>query len=247
MAAFEGQIALVTGASSGVGKAITFGLAAESATLCLVGRHSERLQAVADSVRTMGPRVLSYQTDLTSDNEIRELTAEVRRDAGYLDMLIHSAGVISLGALECAPVKELDRQYEINVRAPYLLTQTLLPMLRSRQGQIVFINSSAGLNGKATAGQYAATKQALNAIADSLREEVNAEGLRVLSVFLGRTASPMQAAIHEMEDRPYYPERLMQPEDVAKVVINALSLPRTAEVTDIHIRPLKKFENKTLK
>jgi NADP-dependent 3-hydroxy acid dehydrogenase YdfG len=88
--------------------------------------------------------------------------------------------------------------------------------------------------------QYAATKHALKAIADSLREEVNAEGLRVLSVYPGRTASPMQAAVHEMEGRAYHPERLMQPEDVAAVVINALSLPRSAEVTDIYIRPLLK-------
>ncbi len=77
-------------------------------------------------------------------------------------------------------------------------------------------------------------------MADSLREEVNAEGVRVLSVYLGRTASPMQAAVHEMEDKTYQPERLMQPEDVAEVVINALSLPRSAEVTDIHIRPMVK-------
>jgi NADP-dependent 3-hydroxy acid dehydrogenase YdfG len=84
------------------------------------------------------------------------------------------------------------------------------------------------------------TQHALKALADSLREEVNAEGLRVLSVFLGRTATPMRMAIHRMENRTYHPESLLQPEDVAAVVMIALSLPRTAEVTDIHIRPLSK-------
>jgi NADP-dependent 3-hydroxy acid dehydrogenase YdfG len=113
-------------------------------------------------------------------------------------------------------------------------------MLIPRQGQIVFINSSAGLTAKAGAGQYAATKFALKAIADSLRAEVNALGLRVLSVYPGRTASPMQAAIYKMEGKAYNPERLLQPEDVAACVINALSLPRTAEVTDIQVRPLVK-------
>jgi NADP-dependent 3-hydroxy acid dehydrogenase YdfG len=104
----------------------------------------------------------------------------------------------------------------------------------------VFINSSAGLGAKAGVGQYAASKHALKAIADSLRAEVNALGLRVLSVFPGRTASPMQAAVHALEGKAYHPESLLQPQDVAAVVLNALSLPRSAEVTDISIRPLVK-------
>jgi NADP-dependent 3-hydroxy acid dehydrogenase YdfG len=91
-------------------------------------------------------------------------------------------------------------------------------------------------------GQYAASKHALRAIADSLRDEVNPDGVRVLSVFLGRTASPMQADIYRAEGRRYQPEQLMQPEDVAAVVINALSLPRTAEVTEVRMRPMRKAD-----
>ena len=113
-------------------------------------------------------------------------------------------------------------------------------MLKSRRGQIVFINSSLGLASKAEAGQYAAAKHALKALADSLRDEVNADAVRVLSVFPGRTATPMQAALYAKEGKAYHPEVLLQPEDVAAVVINALTLPRTAEVTEIRIRPLKK-------
>jgi NADP-dependent 3-hydroxy acid dehydrogenase YdfG len=101
----------------------------------------------------------------------------------------------------------------------------------------VFINSSVIMRTRANVGQFAATQHSLKAIADSLREEVNPDQVRVLSVFPGRTASPRQAIIHEMEGKPYHPERLMQPEDVAGVVINALSLPRSAEVTDISLRP----------
>ena len=102
------------------------------------------------------------------------------------------------------------------------------------------MNSSAGLTAKANAGQYAASKHALKAVADSLREEVNPSGVRVLSLFLGRTASPMQAAVHAMEARAYRPELLMQPEDVAAVAIHALTLPRSIEVTEISMRPLLK-------
>lgn len=240
MTSFTDQIAVVTGASSGIGKAIALSLAVQGTNLGLVGRKVESLEVIAESARKVAPRVLSYRADLTVEEDIRELAADLQRDFGCIDILVHSAGAISLGKIETAPVQDLDFQYRTNVRAPYVLTQSLLPLIRSRQGQIVFINSSAGLSGRANAGQYSATKHALKAVADSLREEVNADGLRVLSMFLGRTATPMQAALHELEGRPYNIHRLMQPEDVATVVMNALTLPRTAEVTDVSMRPLKK-------
>jgi len=239
MTVFKEQVAVVTGASSGIGKAIALGLAAQGAKLCLLGRKLDTLLAIAKSVET-SPQVVSYQVDLTLDEDIQKLNSRLVEDFGQVDLLIHSAGIISLGEMKTAPVENLDLQYRTNVRAPYALTQALLPMLIPRQGQIVFINSSAGLTAKAGAGQYAATKYALKAIADSLRAEVNALGLRVLSVYPGRTASPMQAAIYKIEGKAYNPERLLQPEDVAACVINALSLPRTAEVTDIQVRPLVK-------
>jgi NADP-dependent 3-hydroxy acid dehydrogenase YdfG len=238
--AFANQIAVVTGASSGIGKAIALGLAAQGATLCLIGRRIAALEAVAQSAGAAAPRVLSYLADLTRDKDIQALTACLQRDFGRLDLLVHSAGMISLGQIETAPVEDFDLHYRTNVRAPYALTQALLPMLRASRGQIVFINSQAGLNAGANMGQYAATKSALKALADSLREEVNAAGVRVLSVYPGRTASPMQAAMHAMEGKEYHPERLMQPEDTAAVVIQALSLPRSTEVTDIRLRPLRK-------
>jgi NADP-dependent 3-hydroxy acid dehydrogenase YdfG len=234
------QIAVVTGASRGVGKAIALGLAAHGAKVCLIGRRLETLRTVAESAQATASRVACYRADLTRDEDIGELAVDLARDFGTLDLLIHSAGVYSLGRIEAAPVKDFDWQYCTNVRAPYMLTQALLPMLRLRRGQIVFINSIAGKSAPANVGQYAATKHALKALADSLRNEVNADGVRVLSVYLGRTATPMQAAIYEMEGRTYHPEVLLQPEDVATVVINALTLPRTAEVTEISIRPLIK-------
>jgi NADP-dependent 3-hydroxy acid dehydrogenase YdfG len=240
MAVFVDQIALVTGASSGIGQAIALALAAQSATLCLVGRRVERLKAVAESLPATARRVECYRADLTQDYDIRALTARLERDFSALDLLIHSAGVYALGKIDAAPVEDFDSQYRTNVRAPYMITQALLPMLRARRGQIVFINSTAGARAPANVGQYAATKHALKAIADSLREEVNADGIRVLSVMLGRTATPMQEAIYEIEGKTYRPELLLQPEDVAAVVINALSLPRSAEVTEISMRPLIK-------
>ena len=162
------------------------------------------------------------------------------RDFGGIDILVHSAGMIFLGPVECAPAIELDVQIQVNFRAPCVLTKALLPMVRARRGQIVFINSSAGLDATANAAHYAATKHGLKGFADSLRDEVNSAGVRVLSMFLGRTATPMQAALHQQEGRAYRPELLIQPEDVVSVVVHALALPKTVEITDIKIRPFIK-------
>jgi NADP-dependent 3-hydroxy acid dehydrogenase YdfG len=240
MGIFTDQVAVVTGASSGVGLAIAKHLAAHGAILCLVGRNRENLDKAATEVRSLAAQALIYEVDLARTESIAAFVTRLRQDVGRMDLLIHSAGVIARGAIEGTPVEDFDRHYQTNVRAPYFLTQQLLPLLRTQHGQIVFINSSAALNARAGVSQYAATKSALKVVADSLREEVNADGVRVLSVFLGRTATPMQAALYDNDKKPYAPELLLQPEDVAAVVGNALSLPRTAEVTDIHIRPLQK-------
>jgi NAD(P)-dependent dehydrogenase (short-subunit alcohol dehydrogenase family) len=170
------------------------------------------------------------------------LAQGVLRLMGAVDVLIHAAGVHGVGTVHATPSAELDRHYHINLRAPYLLTRGLLGSLRSRRGQVVFVNSSAGVVARAGVGPYSASKHALRAIADSLREEVNPDGVRVLSVFLGRTATPMQEALHRAEGRAYRPERLLQPEDVAEVVEHLLALPRTAEVTDLHMRPLARWD-----
>lgn len=238
MSALTNKIAIVTGASSGIGRAIAIRLAAEGALLCLVGRNLEALEETRAIALLSAPKVTTYCADLTNDDDLRQLTYV--QGLGQVDVLVHSAGVFTMGKLANCAIADLDLQYRVNVRAPYLLTQALLPMLLANQGQIVFINSTAGLNARANIGQYAASKFALKAIADSLREEVNAAGVRVLSVFPGRTASPMQAAIYQMEGKAYQPDDLLQPEDVAAAVVNALILPRTAEITDINIRPCKK-------
>ena len=119
-------------------------------------------------------------------------------------------------------------------------TQYLLPLLKSKHAQVVFINSSATFNVTPGLSQYAATKHALKAVADSFRHEVNADGIRVLSVYPGRTASPMQESLFRKEGREYNPEVLVQPRDIAWIVIETLRLPRSAEVTDVHLRPMKK-------
>jgi NADP-dependent 3-hydroxy acid dehydrogenase YdfG len=121
----------------------------------------------------------------------------------------------------------------------------LLPALKRARGQIVFVNSSAALRASADNVLYASTKAALKALADGLREEVNRDGVRVVTIYAGRTATPMQASVHEFEGRTYEPELLMQPEDLAHLVLAALTLPATAEVTDLSVRPTAKPTHST--
>jgi NADP-dependent 3-hydroxy acid dehydrogenase YdfG len=234
------QTAVVTGASSGIGAAIALCLAEEGAKLHLIGRNLDALEAVAQRARKSSPKVQTYCTDLNADAELAKLQSDLNHDCDRLDILVHSAGVIALGPLESASLGDFDRQYRTNVRAPYALTQALLSMLRAHQGSVVFVNSSAGMNARASISQYSATKHALKAIADSFRAEVNPDGIRVLSVYPGRTASPQQAAIHQAEGKTYSPELLMQPADVARIIVDALKVHRTAEVTDISIRPMRR-------
>lgn len=240
MSSLKGQVAVITGSSSGIGKSIALELSKIEVQLCLLGRNPERLEVVAEMARKNSPLVKCYCVDLTKDEDVQKLPKKIGMDFEKIHMLVHSAGVIFLGKLEFSSVKDFDWQYKTNVRAPFLLTQTLLPMLRSGKGQIVFINSSAGLKAGVNNGQYAATKSALKAIADSFRNELNIEGIRVLSVYPGKTATAMQKAVFKMEGKEYKPEYLLQSENVAATVINALRMPRSAEITNIHIRPFLK-------
>jgi NADP-dependent 3-hydroxy acid dehydrogenase YdfG len=240
MESLKDQLAVVTGASSGIGKAIALSLAAHGAEVCLVARRKEQLESVAKQIQTLGSRGHACPADLTKDEEILALGEKVQREFGRANILVLCGGAIFHGALEKASIADFDLMYRSNLRGHYLMIQTMLPLLRKTAGQIVFINSSAGLRSPATAGQFSATQHAFRSLADSLRDEINGDGIRVLSVFPGRTATPRVAELFEREARAYRPELLLQAEDVAQMVTHSLRLPRTAEVTDISIRPMQK-------
>ncbi|AEB11299.1 SDR family oxidoreductase [Marinithermus hydrothermalis] len=233
---FSGKHAVITGASSGIGRAIALELAQRGAHLHLVGRDPTRLEQVAEAARAAGGTARVYRADLAEDAALEALARDLAA-LERVDVLVHSAGVVALGPVATAPVEKLDWQYRVNLRAPFALTQALLPALERARGQVVFINSGAGLRANAGWSQYAATKHGLKALADALRAEVAPRGVRVISVYPGRTATPMQAEVHRAEGRAYHPERFVQPEDVALEVLAALSLPARAVVTDLSIRP----------
>lgn len=235
------SVAVVTGASSGIGRAIALGLAAEGATVCLVARDTARLAEAEAEAQAAGARnAFAVRLDLTDEDDLERLAKRIDNGFGGPSILIHSAGLYVRAALENASIADLDALYAANVRAPYRLTQHMLPSLLRRKGDIVFINSTQGMTAGADVGQFAATQHALKAVADSLREEINDSGVRVAVLHVGTTATPRQEQIFAATGRRYAPERLLQPEDVAAAVLAVLRLPRTAEVTNLTIRPLQK-------
>jgi NADP-dependent 3-hydroxy acid dehydrogenase YdfG len=229
----------VTGASGAIGGAVARRLADEGVHLVLSGRDRLRLEQLAEDVSPCGVDVALVDLDLTSEGAIETL-AGVAEGAGGVDLLVHALGLYHAAPIAETPVAVLDRQLDVNLRVPYTLTRRLLGSLRRRQGQVVFVNSTVGRAAKGGLTPYAAAKHALRAVADGLRDEVNTDGVRVLTVYPGRTAGAMQEEVCRLAGEPYRPERLLQPDDVAAVVLCCLTLPRNAEVTELTIRPMRK-------
>jgi NAD(P)-dependent dehydrogenase (short-subunit alcohol dehydrogenase family) len=234
----ENMTALVIGASSGIGRATALALAKHKARVALVARRQSILD---DLVTKCGPLASAYVCDITDDGKIKEFAAKVQADFAQIDILVHASGIIKLGKTEDASVADFDAQFAANVRGPYLLTQLLLPSLRSASGQIVLVNSSitraSNTDGR---GAFAATQHALRSIADTLRDEVNGAGVRVTTVYPGSTATQRQVELFALAGKRYDPNRMLRPEDVAEALIFTLTIDRTLEITDLYLRPMLK-------
>jgi short-subunit dehydrogenase len=240
MVELKNKNALITGASSGIGEAIVNSLAEKGVNLCLIGRNVKKLTQIKERFKSLSIKIELYEADLSKEEELKGIADFFTSNFSTLDILIHSAGIISTGSTEQAPVIDLKLHLNINYVAPYIITQSLLPVMRKSKGQIVFVNSSAIQRPIGNLGQYSSSKYALKGLADSLREEINADGIRVTSIYPGKTASVMQKRLYHESNKPYQPEKLLQPEDIAITIRNILQLPMTAEITEIFIRPMQK-------
>ncbi|WP_182358505.1 SDR family oxidoreductase [Tomitella gaofuii] len=220
------RAALVTGASSGLGADIARELAADH-RLLLGGRDAPRLDALAAELPAAEP----WRVDLTSAAAVAGATARI--DA--LDVLVHSAGVCELGPIAESDTAQWRRTFEANVFAVVELTRALLPALRAAGGHVVLVNSGAGLRANPGWGSYAASKFALRAFGDALRQEE--PRLRVTSVHPGRIDTPMQRNIVASEGAEYDPRRFLASATVARAVGNAVRTPADAHPTEIVLRP----------
>jgi NADP-dependent 3-hydroxy acid dehydrogenase YdfG len=233
--ALTGRVAVVSGAARGIGLAVAEALHAQGAQVWLVARSAQALQAQADR---LGTGAVAHPADLTLEDACHRLVAEVLERSGRLDVLVHSAGTIHLGTVQDTPPAVLREQLESNVVSAYALVHAALPALLAAEGDVVVIGSSVGrLPGPAGKAHYAASQHALRAFTESLREEVNARGVRVALVLPGQTATERQERLHVEAGRAYAAERLLQPADVAAVAVGAVLLPRTAELTEVAVRP----------
>ncbi|MCL2384697.1 MAG: SDR family NAD(P)-dependent oxidoreductase [Alphaproteobacteria bacterium] len=225
-----GLISLVTGATSDIGTAISHALADDGIHVVASGRNHDKL------IHVMAGREGKIETisaDLTDPKGIETTVKPITSRFKRLDVLILGSGIYE----RSSDPDTFMRQFTANVHGPYALLQAVLPQLIGAKGLVVFINSTQGLAASPGVGQFAATQHAMRALADSLRAEVDPHGVRVTTIFLGRTATARQEAIFAMERRPYYPERLIQPRDVADLVISLVKLPRTSEIMEIRMRP----------
>lgn len=223
---------LITGAGSGIGAAVARRLTERGDELVLLARDAGRAKELAALHR--GARTLVG--DLSNPDRLSWAFGQQPMPE-RLDSLLHIAGVVELGRVGELTPKAWHFQLNANLIAPAELTRLLLPQLRVAQGHVLFVNSGAGLSASPEWSAYAASKHGLKALADSLRHEEHENGVRVTSVYPGRTASPMQAKVHQQEGKEYDASRWIDPESVATTILMALDLPRDAEVNDLTVRP----------
>lgn len=223
---------LITGAGSGIGAAVARRLLERGDELWLLARDAGRAKELA--ARYAGARTLVG--DLAEPERLSWALSHQELPE-RLDSLHHIAGIVELGPVGDMTPKIWNQTLAANLVSPAELTRLLLPQLRLARGHVVFVNSGAGLNAHGEWSVYAASKHGLKALADALRLEEHGNGLRVTTVYPGRTATPMQAKVHSQEGKEYEASRWIAPESVAMTILTAIDLPRDAEINDLTVRP----------
>jgi NAD(P)-dependent dehydrogenase (short-subunit alcohol dehydrogenase family) len=221
---------LLTGAGSGVGAVLADRLLERGDDLVLLARSPER----AHDLRADVPGATVLVADLADPEALETLPDQL---PDRLDSVVHAAGVVDLGPVADLSAAIWQEQLAVNLVAPAVLTRLALPALRDARGTVVFLNSGAGLSASPHWAAYAASKHGLRALADTLRAEEQEHGVRVSSIFLGRTATPMQEKVHAHEGKEYDADDWIDPSTVAGAIIGVLDLSADATLSDVTLRP----------
>ncbi|MEP7019488.1 MAG: SDR family NAD(P)-dependent oxidoreductase [Pseudonocardiales bacterium] len=244
----EGTVALVTGASSGIGAATATMLAGQGAAVALVARRRDRLDELAAAIVSTGARALVIEADATDEQQVRAAVAQTVAEFGRLDVVIANAGVMLLGPIVDAPVEEWTRMVQLNVLGLMYTTRAAMPHLLSaaeqdlrRVADLVLVSSVAGRVPRNGSGAYNATKHAVGAFGEALRQEVTQRHVRVSLVEPGAVATELAShnrpEIQEgMRERFANMERL-EADDIADAITYIVTRPRRMAVNEILIRP----------
>jgi NADP-dependent 3-hydroxy acid dehydrogenase YdfG len=244
----EGTVALVTGASSGIGDATARALAGAGASVAVAARRRDRLDALAGELRSTGGRVLVLASDITDPDQATEAVEATVGEFGRLDILVNNAGVMLLGPMVGADVSEWTRMLDLNVRALLQCTHAALPhLLRAaesgprRVADLVNISSVAGRIARPGSGVYNATKFAVGALSESLRAEVTRRHVRVGLVEPGAVATELQAQnrpeIREQIAARFAQQEVLHADDIADAVLYMVTRPRRMAVNEMLVRP----------
>ncbi len=242
----EGTVALVTGASSGIGEATAVALAALGATVVLAARRKQRLEALAERIGSS--RALVIETDVTDEAQARAMVERTVSEFGRLDTLVNNAGVMLLGPIVDAPVDEWRRMVELNVLGLLYCTHAALPhLLRSTEGEprrvadVVNVSSVAGRVARQGSGVYNATKFGVVAFSESLRQEVTRRHVRVSIIEPGAVMTELathnRPEIIEGMRATFGRMEMLQAEDIAESIVFTVTRPRHVAVNEVLVRP----------
>jgi len=237
------KIALVAGASSGIGAATAEMLAREGVIVAAVARRADRLAALVQRIEAAGGRGAAFSADIAKESEATEVVERIRARYGRVDILVNSAGIVRPGAVESADPAHWREMIDINLLAAMYTSRAVLQDMRPRgDGHIVTVSSTAGrLVGTRHSG-YVASKHAVNAFSEALRQEVAPFGIRVTIVEPGSTATEVADSVPNAEDRAVMSQHInkegtMQAEDVAGAILYALRQPSNVNVREIWLAP----------
>lgn len=240
----DGKVAVVTGASSGIGRATARLLAARGAAVTAAARRTERLEALAAEAREGGGEVLVAPTDVTRREAVEAMVRETVSRFGPVDVLVNNAGVMHLAPLRKVRVDEWERMVDVNLKGVLFAIAAVLPgMLERGRGHIVNVGSVAGRRPFPGGAVYSATKFGVRALSAGLHRELSAaSGIRVVDIEPGVVDTELAEHIHDEEARAAFAgrwegKRMLRPEDVAEAILFAVTRPQRVNVNEILIRP----------
>lgn len=229
----QGKKALITGASSGIGKAIAFLFARQGADLCLVARNTKALADVASQCRYFGVVALDIGADITDQGQVEEMARKSIDSFKRIDILINNAGYGKYGPFMEVPIAEWDRMWMINVRGTVLVTRAIIPhMIGAKKGHVVNMSSIHGIITSGNASAYCATKFAVTGFSEALARELWKEGIKVSTICPGGVLTPFLGIPTNEKNQEF-----MEPEEVAKVVLDVVTAPGKALVMQVILMP----------